>query len=125
MHKANYEQQKVITVFAPNGTQRGLFTTILATGLIGVAPAGTMPDVITMAQAESEGDAIEGAIPNGGIVLVQAGTAITRGTEVTGDANGRAVAAASGNAIAGKALTSADAAREFIAVQFNYRGTAA
>lgn len=125
MHKANYESHKVITVFAPAGFERGIFSTVGADGQIAAAAAGTMPDVVTMSPTEVNAEAIAGAIPNGGIVLVQAGGPITAGDAVTGDGDGKAVVAAAGNAIVGKALTSADAASEFVAIQFNFRGTAA
>lgn len=44
-----------------------------------------------------------------GIAEVTAGDAITRGNQVTSDANGKAVVAATGNVVAGKAMMSASA----------------
>jgi len=52
------------------------------------------------------------------------GAAVSIG-DVTTDANGKFVNAASGQNIVGTALTTADAADEFIAIQYFPRGTAA
>lgn len=51
-----------------------------------------------------------------GIAKVEAGAAVSRGDQVTSDASGRAVTAATGNNVAGKALQAAGAAGDIIEV---------
>lgn len=62
---------------------------------------------------------------NGCRVEVEAGAAVTVGADVASDAQGRVIAAATGDAILGKALTAASAAGEIAEVLFNPAGRAA
>jgi len=124
-HKANYDKLVTITVFAAAVSIRGIGATINSDGEAAVPAAGTMPDVIF-----TEGDvpakaAVQGAIPNGGIIPVLAGAAITVGQDVTTDADGKFIPAATGNAIVGRAVTAAGAADEFVGIQFTFKGAKA
>lgn len=123
-HKANYDKAVSVTVYAAAAIDRGLAVTMNGSAQVTPAAANTVPNFITMAPATFAGEAIQGAIPNGAIVAVKAGAAVSLG-DVTTDANGKFVNAASGNNIVGTALTAADAADEYIAIQFFPRGTAA
>lgn len=124
MHKANYESSQVITVFAGATHARGIAVVIDGAGRTALPTAGAVPNVITMAVAERVGEPIQGAIPNGGVVLIRAGAALPIG-DVSIDATGRAVPSTVGAAIIGTALTAADAVDELIAIQFTSRGVSA
>lgn len=77
-------------------------------------------DGIAAEAAAADGDAFSMAIPNGSIVKVEAGAAVSAGAIVASDASGRAITAVSGlgNYTAGKALKAASAAGEIIEIQF-------
>ena len=123
-HKANYDKLMTITVFTAALSIRGIGVVLNADGEMETPTAGQMPDVIFTESDVAAGNAVQGAIPNGGIIPVLAGDAIAVGNFVTTDADGKFVPAAAGQAIAGKAVT-AGAADEFVGIQFTYKGPAA
>jgi len=124
-HKANYDKAVSVTVYsAAADLDRGIAVTMNASAQVTPAAANTVPNFITMAPATFVGEAIQGAIPNGAIVAVKAGAAVSLG-DVTTDANGKFVNATTGQNIVGTALTTADAVDEYIAIQFFPRGTVA
>lgn len=71
---------------------------------------------VSLDSAAADLDVIPVAKYDGGIVEVEAGAAVTAGSDVTSDTVGRAVSAGTGNAINGYALSAAGAAGEFIKV---------
>lgn len=124
-HKANYDKLMTITVFAAAISVRGIGVTINSSGQAAVPAAGTMPDVIFTEGDVPAGAAVQGAIPNGGIIPVLAGAAVAVGDDVTTDADGKFIPASSGNAIVGRAVTAATAADEFVGIQFTFKGAKA
>lgn len=60
-----------------------------------------------------------GAVQALGVSFVESGDAITRFDDVTTDADGRAITAASGNRVHGQALKAASAAGEWVPVLLN------
>lgn len=121
-HKANYDKLMTITVFAALVSVRGIGATINSDGQAGLPAAGTMPDVIFTEGDVKIGAAVQGAIPNGGIIPVLAGAAVVAGADVTTDAAGKFITAVAGNAIVGRAVTAATAADEFVGIQFTFKG---
>ncbi len=77
-------------------------------------------DGISAEGGVGDGDVFPMVIPNGAIVKVEAGAAVSVGDTVASDASGRAITAVSGagNFTGGKALTAAGAAGELIEIQF-------
>ena len=75
--------------------------------------------------AGNAGLAFPAAAPDGAKVEVAAGAAVTAGALVTSDATGRAVTAATGNRVNGRALTAAGAADEVITILFRKGADAA
>lgn len=71
---------------------------------------------VSLDSAAADLDVLPCAKYDGGIVEVEAGAAVSAGADVTSDTVGRAVAAGTGNAINGWALSAAGAAGEFIKV---------
>ena len=123
-HKANYDKLMTITVFAAALTIRGVGAVINSDGEAEAPAAGVMPDVIFTEGGVPQGEAVQGAMPNGGIIPVVAGAPIAVGDEVTTDAEGKFIPAATGNAIVGKAVT-AGAVDEYVGIQFTYKGAKA
>lgn len=64
------------------------------------------------------------ALPDGGIVKIEAGAAVSQDANIMSDTSGRAIAATATNNIMGVALEAASAAGEIIAVQLMYLGVA-
>ena len=125
-HKANYDKLKTITVFVGAADSvRGIGVTIDAQGECNPTAAGAMPDVIYCEGGVKQGGAVQGAMPDGAIVPVLAGAAITVGLDITTNAAGKFIPAAAGNAIVGRAVTAATAANEFFGIQFTYKGAKA
>lgn len=125
MFKANYEKLQTITIFAGAASVLGIATVIGSDGLSNPGPAGKMPDSIYTEGDVPQGEAVQGAIANGGRVKVLAGAAINVGDPVTTDANGKFIPAVAGNDIVGRATTAASAADEYISIQFQYKGVQA
>ena len=124
-HKANYDKLMTITVFAAAISIRGIGVTINADGEAAATAAGAMPDVIFTESDVAVGAAVQGAIPNGGIIPVLAGAAVAVGADVTTDAAGKFVTATSGDAIVGRSVTAATDADEFFGIQFTFKGAKA
>lgn len=89
-----------------------------------VAAASEIADGVATEGQSTVGGALE--VQTDGVAIVEAGAAIAAGAEVTSDASGRAVAAASGNVSHGKMVgAAAGAAGEFIQIKLktpNVRG---
>lgn len=85
-----------------------------------VGTAQARMDGISAEGVAADGDVFPMVIPNGAIVKVEAGAAISVGATVASDNVGRAITAVSGvgNFTAGIALQAAAAAGEIIEVQF-------
>jgi hypothetical protein len=77
-------------------------------------------DGISAEGVAADGDVFPMVVPNGAIVKVEAGNAVTLGALVASDSSGRAIDSTSsaGNWTAGVALTAAAAAGEIIEIQF-------
>lgn len=101
------------------------FVIVTAEHTIG-SPAASGDKVLGVLQNKPDGSVVNEAATVGvlGISKVEAGGAVSAGDEVTTDANGKAITAASGNNIAGVALA-AGADTEVVPVLLQYRGTAA
>ena len=121
MRKAVYENPVAATIFANAALDKYVAVVTNSTGRSAPAGAGVMPDHITMEDATFQGEAIRGAVPDGNVILIEAGGEVSIGDNVMSNASGKAVEATAGNAIMGKALT-AGASGEIVAIQFNYRG---
>jgi hypothetical protein len=85
-----------------------------------VGTAQARMDGIAAESVAADGDVFPMVIPNGAIVKVVAGDAVSVGATVASDNQGRAITAVSGagNWVAGIALTAASAAGEIIEIQF-------
>ncbi len=98
------------------------FVTADATGIIlagaGVSIVGALQNQPDVGQAAS----VWGP---GTVSKLYAGAAVVKGADVTPDSTGRAVTSASGNYIAGKALTAAANADEIISVWITQPGRTA
>lgn len=85
-----------------------------------VGTAQARMDGISAEGVAADGDVFPMVLPNGAIVKVEAGNAVSVGATVASDSSGRAITAvdSAGNWTAGIALTAAAAAGEIIEIQF-------
>lgn len=85
-----------------------------------VGSAQARMDGISAEGVAADGDVFPMVLPNGAIVKVEAGDAVSVGATVASDSSGRAITAVStaNNWTAGIALTAAAAAGEIIEIQF-------
>lgn len=85
-----------------------------------VGSAQARMDGISAEGVAADGDVFPMVLPNGAIVKVEAGAAVSVGATVASDSSGRAITAvdSAGNWTAGIALTAAAAAGEIIEIQF-------
>lgn len=85
-----------------------------------VGTAQARMDGISAEGVAADGDVFPMVVPNGSIVKVEAGAAVSVGATIGSDSSGRAITAVStaNNWTAGIALTAAAAAGEIIEIQF-------
>ena len=117
---ATYQAAKAISVEAGSAVTRYRFVVLASDGqydLVGTAQ--TRADGVA-GESAAAGEVFPMVIPNGAIVKVTAGAAVTRGVQIASDNVGRAIThvTTAGNYILGKALDAASAAGEIIRVQF-------
>lgn len=111
------QNANAVSLTAGAAIAQGRFVKVSTGGKVIQAAAGTDEVVgVALEASAADLDVIPCAKYDGGIVEVEAGAAVTVGADVASDSVGRAVAAATGNAIAGWALSGAGAAGEFIKV---------
>lgn len=91
-----------------------LFVAINSSSQAAVAGAGVAVDGVLQNNPDAQGKAA--SIMRDGISKVRAGAAVAAGALVASNASGQAVTAATGNVVAGKALSAAGAANEVISV---------
>ena len=96
------------------------FVVINSSGKAVLAGAGAAVDGVLHNNPEADRAASIWMV--GSVSKVEAGAAVAQGANVTSDATGRAVTAASGNYIAGRALQAAAGAGEFVPVAQNSPG---
>lgn len=108
------------TVAAPINWNR--FISLNTDGECAYTGDGEDADFVSLSHAERQGEAMQASLPTGSQNKVTAGEAITVGAYIASDASGRAKVATTGDKILGKALTSASAAGEVIAITFSPRG---
>lgn len=114
---ARIEAHQSVTLEAGSDLSAGQFRFVLVAsdGQVDlVASAGGDADGVLLNKPDAAGRAAEVAVS--GIVKVVSGAAVTRGDKVQSDAAGRALTAASGDHVLGKALTSSGAAGQLIEV---------
>ncbi|MBL8909865.1 MAG: DUF2190 family protein [Archangium sp.] len=115
-----------VTGFASAAITRRRFVRFTAANFVAtqVAAASEIADGVATESQATVGGALE--VQTDGIALMEAGAAIAAGAEVTSDASGRAITAASGNVAHGKMVgPAAGAAGEFIQIKLktpNVRG---
>lgn len=115
-----------ITGFATAAITRRRFVRFTAANFATtqVAAASEIADGVAQDTVSTVGHALE--VQTDGITLIEAGAAIAAGAEVTSDASGRAVTAASGNVAHGKMVgAAAGAAGEYVQIKLktpNVRG---
>lgn len=113
----SFQNANAISLTAGAAISQGRFVKVSTGGKVIQAAAGTDEAVgVALEAAAADLDVIPCAKYDGGIVEVEAGAAVTVGADVSSDSVGRAVAAATSDAIAGWALSGAGAAGEFIKV---------
>lgn len=100
-----------------------LFTVIDSNGKAVVAGAGVAVDAVLQNKPDTDQAATLWGC--GSVSKVKAGAAVSNGALVTPDAAGKAVAATTGNFIAGRALTAAGAADEIVSVWITQPGVSA
>jgi len=117
-----FEDSK-ISVTVPAGSDLSAsqfcFVEVNASGQLAVVGAGLHADGVLQNDPSAAGRAGEMAIL--GIIQVKCGGTITRGSYVTSDSTGKAVAATTGNIILGTAMETG-ASGAIIGVLFNPRG---
>lgn len=114
---ARCEHVESVTLEAGSDLSAGQFKFVLVAsdGQVDlVASAGGDADGVLLNQPGAAGRAAEVAIS--GIVKVVSGAAVTAGAKVQSDASGRAITAASGDHVLGKALTTTANAGELVEV---------
>lgn len=114
--------KQVITVpaNADLSSSQFLFMTVNASGRLAATGDGLAADGVLLDKPSAAGRA--GALQIGGRVKVVAGGTVTAGDQVGSDAAGKAVSAASGDVILGRALSSG-VADDVIDMIFQPRGT--
>lgn len=118
---ATSQQVKTLSVLAGTAITRYRFVALAADGSYDhVGTAQTRADGVSADAQATVGAAFPMAMPNGGIVKVEAGAAVTRGDQVASDNVGRVITHVdtAGNYILGTALDAAGGAGEVIRVQF-------
>lgn len=118
---ATYQNVETVTVTAGAAVRIYRFVQLQADGKYDeVGSAQARADGIAAGAAAADGDAFAMVIPNGGLVKVTAGAAVTRGAQIASDNQGRCIdhVTTAGNYILGTALEAASAAGEIITVQF-------
>ncbi len=115
--------QAVVTVSVTAGSAVTVYRFVAqATGDSKYDHSGTQGQIdgVSAEGVAADGDVFPMAIPNGGIVKVETGAAVTVGTQVASDSTGRAIGTVdlAGNFRGGRALTASAAAGEVIEVQF-------
>lgn len=119
---ATYQQVKTLSVIAGSAVSLYRFVLLAADGKYDhVGSAQGRASGVAAQAAAADGDVFAMAMPNGAIVKVEAGAAVSQGAQVASDTSGRAIAhvSAAGNYILGEALDAAGAAGEIIRVQLN------
>lgn len=84
--------------------------------------AGAVVDGIAGETVSDADTVLPLVLPDGAIAQVRASSAIAVGAEVSTDATGGAIVATAGQAILGKALSSASASGSIIRILFKYSG---
>lgn len=90
------------------------FVKIDSSGRAALSGTANKPDGVLQDDPSTAGDA--GCIAIAGVSKVVAGAALDEGVDVTSDNAGRAVAAATGDEVAGRTLTSASGANSIVSV---------
>lgn len=102
-------------------TSQYRFVSVAADGQVDPTGAGAAPDGILQNKPDAAGR--EALVAIDGVSLVEAGAAFNAGDDVASDSVGRAVAAGTGDVIAGTALKNAGGVGEQVSVLF-HRGRA-
>jgi hypothetical protein len=119
---ATYQSCKTVSVLAGSAVTIHRFVALAADGKYDhVASAQGRADGVAAEGVAAEDDVFPMAVPDGAIVKVEAGAAVTRGAQVASDNVGRVIdhVTTAGNYILGTALDAASAAGEVIRVQFS------
>jgi hypothetical protein len=119
---ATYQSCKTVSVLAGSAVTIYRFVALAADGKYDhVGSAQGRADGVAAEGVAAEDDVFPMAVPDGAIVKVEAGAAVTRGAQVASDDVGRVIAhvTTAGNYILGTALDAAGAAGEVIRVQFS------
>lgn len=119
---ATYQKACTINVEAGTAVTIYRFVALAADGQYDhVGTAQSRADGVCAESQATVGAIFPMAIPNGAVVKVEAGAAVTRGAQVASDNVGRVIdhVTTAGNYILGTALDAADAAGEIIRVQFS------
>jgi hypothetical protein len=117
-----FQRCETLTVIAGAAVRLYRFVQLQADGKYDeVGVANSRADGVAAQAAAADGDAFAMAKMDGGIMKVEAGAAVTRGSAVTSDNQGRAIdlPGGAGQYINGVALDAAAGAGEIIRVQIN------
>ena len=117
---ATFQAAKTITVTAGAAVRIYRFVQLQSDGKYDeVGTAQARADGVAAQAAAADGDAFAMAVPDGGIVKIEAGAAVTQGAQAASDDQGRVIdhVTTAGNYIQGVALDAAAAAGEIIRVQ--------
>ena len=100
------------------------FVSFNSSGKLALTGAQLRADGVTQEAASAAGKVIGIALPDGALVKVEAGAAVTRGADVSSDSTGRvlAIGSSNGNQKNGKAIEAATAAGDIIVIQFVNKG---
>ena len=125
---AHYESARTITVEAGTAIEPYRFLVLASDGQVDHAgTAQVAVDGVSAEEQDTVGRDLPMAVPDGGVVKVEAGAAVTAGAMVATDNQGRAIAwvDAAGNVAVGKAMSAAGQAGDIISVQFVHKQTGA
>jgi len=100
------------------------FVSLDANGQVAQTGAGAQADGVVLNNPDAQGEAATIATYNGGQSKVEAGGALSAGDPVASDANGKAVAATTGDVINGTAVQAASGDGSVIGVQLVHGGAA-
>lgn len=110
---------RTIQVTAGAAISKGRFIVRGSNGLYQHCGAGLVPDGVSMEAASGSGISIAMAIPNGAQVIMETGAAVTDGTLVKSDANGKAInyTVGAGISAAGRFCSDASGTGLYVTVQ--------
>lgn len=124
---AHSDKETVISGVAGTTVAQFRFVALQTDGKYDPVTTATYTDGINVSDDATDGEAIAIAVPNGAIVMVEAGEAITVGAAIRAGTGGKAfVADTTNDVIVGRAVEAASGDGSIIGIQYvGYRGLAA